>query len=667
MALTTKAYDQHLPCLNPQCRSHGRPHPNCRCYMSEGGEVGLFCDSDKSHNDDCEYYMADGGGVFDPSTATPTEDTQQPEFDASTATPTESLGGFDPSTAKPIDDKYSTTGQQALLAVESVGRGIAGPLATAAELGLSKLGVPGLSAEEQAARSTANPTESTGIEMATTAASMLYGVGEAALIAKAAGAIPNIARLGSVGTAAIKMGMQTGLFQASSEAVKGLLGQADPEAPVSSALANITAATLLGTVTGGVLNGAGLGLQKIGDSKMVSGLHSFIAGLGHSVEAAENNLSKEAAKAASDTAKKELQHLDIDISGYDWGQKAGKVLSSKLLGAVVGGYEGYKESKEEGISGAIKGFAKGYLSEQMAIRGASEGIPVLMRLLSSGAIESIPVAMRYVGNVLQGQNTIGKAMDSLMIPGVQKAYDFTHSEKDREKLNDRVEQGGVTSQIQNQMNSYNQAAPQNHASGGVVDKNPQGAQDPDHLATAFPDQAMLLSAAKGRIYGYLNSVRPQKNAQKLPYDDEPNQKEQKRFYEQALDLANKPLSILNHVKDGSLTPQQMKHFVSMYPEMHSHLSKKMTEKIIESQIKKEKPVYKTRQGMSLFLGAALDSTFTPMGIQTAQAVFAMNRPQQQQQQQPVKNKKGTSTLSKVSTSHLTDDQAREQRAQTQKA
>lgn len=32
----------HGPCLNPNCKSHGMPHPNCRCYAN-GGMVGKGC------------------------------------------------------------------------------------------------------------------------------------------------------------------------------------------------------------------------------------------------------------------------------------------------------------------------------------------------------------------------------------------------------------------------------------------------------------------------------------------------------------------------------------------------------------------------------------------------------------------------------------------------
>jgi hypothetical protein len=53
------------PCLNPNCKSHGRPHPNCLCY-SRGPGAERFahggCVSDQPHEPGCEYY-AEGGPV----------------------------------------------------------------------------------------------------------------------------------------------------------------------------------------------------------------------------------------------------------------------------------------------------------------------------------------------------------------------------------------------------------------------------------------------------------------------------------------------------------------------------------------------------------------------------------------------------------------------------
>lgn len=56
------------PCKNPNCKSHGMPHPNCRCYsgmlsngFASGGEV-KHCSTGLPHMADCQYY-AEGGEV----------------------------------------------------------------------------------------------------------------------------------------------------------------------------------------------------------------------------------------------------------------------------------------------------------------------------------------------------------------------------------------------------------------------------------------------------------------------------------------------------------------------------------------------------------------------------------------------------------------------------
>jgi hypothetical protein len=56
------AYENGLPCQNPNCKSHGRPHPNCRCYMgmAEGGKAEHYCSKPRKHGSECPYY-AEGG------------------------------------------------------------------------------------------------------------------------------------------------------------------------------------------------------------------------------------------------------------------------------------------------------------------------------------------------------------------------------------------------------------------------------------------------------------------------------------------------------------------------------------------------------------------------------------------------------------------------------
>lgn len=52
----------YLPCKNPACKSHGKPHPNCKCYgdMAEGGAAEPFCSKENPHQATCEYFSSGG-------------------------------------------------------------------------------------------------------------------------------------------------------------------------------------------------------------------------------------------------------------------------------------------------------------------------------------------------------------------------------------------------------------------------------------------------------------------------------------------------------------------------------------------------------------------------------------------------------------------------------
>ena len=75
-AITVEEWDKYgaeniPPCINPSCRSFGKPHPNCLCYAGPGGssmeggmysEGGTVCSHKMSHHESCEHY-ADGGAI----------------------------------------------------------------------------------------------------------------------------------------------------------------------------------------------------------------------------------------------------------------------------------------------------------------------------------------------------------------------------------------------------------------------------------------------------------------------------------------------------------------------------------------------------------------------------------------------------------------------------
>jgi hypothetical protein len=252
-------------------------------------------------------------------------------------------------------------------------------------------------------------------------------------------------------------------------------------------------------------------------------------------------------------------------------------------------------------------------------------------------------------------------------------------EKNIEKLKKFISEGGLNQQIQNSLQQSRPKAtpnPQGFAHGGVVEPQPEpikkdaGSNLHDSkLSQIYPEHAMIMAQAKGRVINYLNSLRPIDTPASLPFDTAHKDPEKERAYERAIHLADKPLSIVHHIQKGTLEPEQIDHMKQMWPEVYNSLSKKMTMKMAEARLNNEKmPPYHVRQSMALFLGAPLDSSMTPSGIMAAQAVFAKQKMMAQAlgNQKPGKAKKDTSKLGQLTKEYQTNSQAAASRQLTQK-
>ncbi len=302
--------------------------------LAEGGKVDHFCSTNRAHNKDCEYY-ADGGDagldglppgfVLDQSN----QPTQVPSGTYS-EDPIASLPeGFQLDEDKPQpppgfeldEDRYTTTDQQIGAGVEGALQGFAGPIPTAFELGLSKLGVPGVSAQDIAEREKQNPGIHADSEAGGLAANFIPVVGEVGLLGKAAKVFQvakaaEEASLGAkLGASALNNAIQAGLFQASDEATKAMLGQGHPRVGVAGKLAdagaNIFESAVGGGILGGVTSGFGLGLNKLTtDSKLINQqttkIYSLLSGIG---------------EAAKGIAHEDSLARRLNVGAYDAGQK----------------------------------------------------------------------------------------------------------------------------------------------------------------------------------------------------------------------------------------------------------------------------------------------------------------------------------------------------------
>lgn len=325
-----------------------------------------------------------------------------------------------------------------------------------------------------------------------------------------------------------------------------------------------------------------------------------------------------------------------------------------------------------GLTGGLGGFLAGreiapLLSDSIGRPISNAGANALIKVIESQSYRSAAEALSHADNVQRGANKISSSLEALFKSGGQKVYDSNISEKDRDKLKKYIDKGGEIQKIQNQLDANRSkpgSGPQGFAEGGIVN-NPSPIDADVHdqeggLGSVYPAHNMLMQAAKYRISNYLNSMKPQENPNALPFDEKPDQTMQHKSYDKAIDTAIQPLGILNKVKHGVLTQEDMKHFGSMYPELHDHLSKEITKKILDNKMNGEKPSYNTRQGLSMFLGAPMDSTFQPQNIQAAQNVFAQQKAANQATGAQ-KTKKNTSKMDDISKQHQTSSQASESR------
>lgn len=692
---TFGAYDAGLPCKNTSCKSHGSPHPNCRCYgdMAKGGNVEPFCSSNRSHKSDCEYFADGGEAANQPpmqvyignwgDDAKPVENNDQKKADV-WGNDAQGIWGDDAKNADNIpkadvwgkdaqedpnnpqkqpESKYGSTGQQALTGAESFAKGVLGPIATGAEIGLSKLGVPGLSAEDQARREEENPTMSGAGQVAGTVASfavpeikalgVLTTMGRAAKLEKLAEGV-------KYGAKFIQGAISNGLIAAEDEASKIALGQGDPEHASAYRMIHVLAASglggLLNVVGGPLANKAKQKLEALADSKVGERALYFMRGMAEQSQPGMRSIAKDAPDALYQA---EMGIPKVVKQSYETGKKLARYYGAgtTIGGLGITGYEARKGFEEDGVNGALKGVGKGLLLGFGAKYAAPYAGAAVLKILSKGYTNNILKNVDRVNEAVYGSKMTNKIVDGLFdnAPSItEKVGNEVEKQRERDALDKIIDDNTVEKQAK-ETSEQNGG---NFAEGGEVSIAPDNS-----FADIYPEQNMVMSAAKGRVAEYLRSQRPNKYPQKLPFDANPDVSAQKKSYHKALDIASNPLSVIENIKKGTLTTDHLKHFNQLYPEINSVLQKKISEKIVHAQLNGKVPSRKIRQGLSMFMGSALSSEFNPENIQAAQAVFSKQDQQSQPQDQKPVQKGSPSKLSKSDQSFLTGGQALQRRSQ----
>lgn len=143
----------------------------------------------------------------------------------------------------------------------------------------------------------------------------------------------------------------------------------------------------------------------------------------------------------------------------------------------------------------------------------------------------------------------------------------------------------------------------------------------------MPNHAESIAKIGSSATAALNAMRPQvpKNSP-LDEDLEPSMAS-KANYHRNLSIAEQPLMLFQHVKNGTLTPQDMATAKNIYPGFVEHMKKELMDAMTDHLAEGHHIPHHLRRGIAALLEQPMDSTQT---LQSMQAVMRANAPMVQQ-------------------------------------
>ena len=149
-----------------------------------------------------------------------------------------------------------------------------------------------------------------------------------------------------------------------------------------------------------------------------------------------------------------------------------------------------------------------------------------------------------------------------------------------------------------------------------LDQNTQAQLDiGGALGTYLPEHHSYLAATAAKAKDYLNSLKPPQ-PQNAPLDEMPQMDKMKENnWNRQLDVVQNPMLLIQHVKDGTLRPSDVKAIETIYPDLHKSMIEKVTESLVDAKAKDLEIPYRQKVSLSTLLGQPMDSTMTPQAVQ----------------------------------------------------
>lgn len=141
---------------------------------------------------------------------------------------------------------------------------------------------------------------------------------------------------------------------------------------------------------------------------------------------------------------------------------------------------------------------------------------------------------------------------------------------------------------------------------GVLTKNTEG------LHSVVPNIAQSLQVTGSRAINYLHAKMP-KPANEMIGDAEyePSKVEQHQWMH-THDIVNDPVSVLDHVRHGTLTPAHMEALSTVHPELLDEMRQKVMGEMQPQKVKKLPS--STKSALGMFLGSPIAEGMTAPAI-----------------------------------------------------
>lgn len=223
--------------------------------------------------------------------------------------------------------------------------------------------------------------------------------------------------------------------------------------------------------------------------------------------------------------------------------------------------------------------------------------------------EGFKSMIEMIHNTMKGENLVGKATKNLFKSGAEVlATNIIPTAKDREKLDNRLQEL------------------QKDPSAMMVVGGKTGHYMPEH-SQAIGETSMS-------AVNYLNSIRPHTEKNNPLDGDQTVNAFKKSNFDKALDIAEQPLVVMKDLQSGRITPQTIQHLTNLYPALYAKLKDQVSQQLMDTVSKGESIPYKTRLGLTLFLGNPMDSTMSQQGLMSIQSIYHKEQQPQQGMSKP---------------------------------